>query len=63
MASLLTHRYRDQQFEVKQTPCHHHLMRQVYRDCSGLQRTNWQRVTAATIEQLREECIETDFDN
>lgn len=58
MATMLTHRHTCQQYEVKETPCYHHMLRQVYRDCSGLKRTNWQRVPASTVEQLRKECIE-----
>jgi hypothetical protein len=59
MSSLLTHRFENQQFEVKVTPCHHHLMRQRYRDCSGVQLTNWQRVSVSTVQQLRSDSIET----
>jgi hypothetical protein len=54
---VLIHKHSPQMFQVKATECHHHMMRQVYKDCSGLQQTNWKRVPAATVEQLREECL------
>lgn len=59
MATLLTHRFENKQYEVKVTSCHHHMMRQRYRDCSGIQLTNWRRVSSATVDQLRSESIET----
>jgi len=55
--NVLIHRNTNQLYQVKETNCHHHLMRQVYRGCSGLQETNWQRVPAATVQQLVKECI------
>lgn len=59
MTTLLTHRFENKQYEVKVTPCHHHMMRQRYRDCSGIQLTNWRRVSASTVDQIRSESIET----
>lgn len=58
MSNILAHRYSNQRFEVKVTDCHHHMMRQVYHDCQDWQHTNWQRVPAATVEHLRNECVE-----
>ena len=55
--NVLIHKNNNQLYQVKETGCHHHMMRQVYRDCSGLQETNWQRVPAATVQQLVNECI------
>lgn len=55
--NVLMHRNSNQMFQVKETNCHHHMVRQVYHDCSGLQHTNWQRVPAASVEQLKEDCI------
>lgn len=59
--NVLIHRFSNQMFQVKETNCHHHMMRQVYRDCSGLQHTNWQRVPAATAEQLQDECVPSEL--
>lgn len=53
----LTRRFSDQVFQVKQSPHSHYFMRQVYRGCSGVQRTKWQRVLKATVDQLGRECI------
>ena len=62
MVNLLMHRHSAQRFEVKETDCHHHMMRQVDTGCQGEQRTNWQRVPAATVEQVRDECVEVIHD-
>ena len=62
MVTLLTHRYRDLQYEVKVTKHHHHMMRLRYMGRNGvIEFGKWQRVVSATIKQLRKESIATEW--
>lgn len=53
----LIHRHTSQAWQVKVTGCKHYMVRQVYRDCSGVKHTDWRRVRKATVDQLERECV------
>jgi len=58
MSQILTHRFSSKVFEWKVTPNGHYMLRQIYRDCSGINRSKWQRVLSATVRQLVNESVE-----
>lgn len=58
MSQILTHRFSNKVYEWKVTPNGHYMLRQIYRDCSGLKPSKWQRVLSATVKQLVNESIE-----
>lgn len=63
MSQILTHRFSNKVFEWKVTPNGHYMLRQIYRDCSGLKPSKWKRVLSATVKQLVNESIEYGINN
>lgn len=58
MSQILTHRFSSKVYEWKVTPNGHYMLRQIYRDCSGVKPSRWRRVLSAEVKQLVNESIE-----
>lgn len=58
MSQIITHRFPNKVYEWKVTPNGHYMLRQIFRDCSGVKPSKWQRVLSATVKQLRNESFE-----
>ena len=58
VSQILTHRFSNKVYEWKVTPNGHYMLRQIFRDCSGVKPSKWQRVLSATVKQLRNESVE-----
>ena len=58
MSQILTRRFSSRVYEWKVTPNGHYMLRQIYRDCSGVKPSKWQRVLSATVKQLVNESVE-----
>lgn len=58
MSQIITHRFSNKVYEWKVTPNGHYMLRQIFRDCSGVKPSKWQRVLSATVKQLVNESVE-----